>query len=79
MSEYMFGLYRGHLSARLVRQVEKRFPEVSVNNYTEPRGERCGWFSGPNRGNPFDQALASEVMAYVRSVATGKDLEILGD
>jgi len=78
MSEHMFGLYRGHLTARLVKRVETKFPMVSVTNYTEPRGEKRGWFSGPNRGNPFDRAMAAEVMTYSRSIATGRDREVLG-
>lgn len=78
MSEHMFGLYRGHLSARLVKQIETKFPEVSVTNYTEPRGEKRGWFSGPNRGSPFDGTMAREVMEYARSAARGRDREVLG-
>lgn len=78
MSEFHFQPYRGHLSAKLVAAVEKKFPRVSVNNYSEPRGEKRGWFSGPNRGSPFDDAMAREVLAYARSIAKGKDREILG-
>lgn len=77
MSEYFFGLYRGHLSAKLIRAVERKFPEVSVVNYTEPRGEKRGWFAGPNRGSPFDDRLGQAVMAYARSVARGKDSDAL--
>lgn len=77
MSEHMFGLYRGHLSARLVKAVEKKFPRVAVNNYTDPRGEKRGWFSAPNRGNPFDNQTATEVMDFARSIAKGKDVEII--
>jgi hypothetical protein len=78
MSEHHFGLYRGHLSARLIQRIEKKFPEVSVVNYTEPRGEKRGWFSGPNRGSPFDRAMSSEVLSYARSIARGKDADALG-
>ena len=79
MSEYFFGLYRGHLSARLVKRVETRFPHVSVVNYTEPRGEKRGWFAGPNRGDPFDRHMATTVLAFARSIAKGCDLEKLGE
>ncbi len=77
MSQHMFGLYSGYLSAKLIKRVETKFPEVSVNNYTEPYGKKRGWFSGPNRGSPFDGAMAREVMEYARSIATGKDREAL--
>ncbi len=80
MSQYCFGLWRGgHLSKSLVAKVERKFPEVSVINYTEPRGERRGWFEGPNRGSPFDQRLESLVMTYVREVARGNDRALIGD
>jgi hypothetical protein len=70
--EHTFGLFRGHLSAGLVEAVERRYPRVRVVNYTEPRGERRGWFAGPNRGEPFDRNMATEVMAFARSSATGR-------
>lgn len=73
----MFGLYRGHLSVQLVRAVEKKFPRVSVVNYTEPGGERRGWFAGPNRGSPFDDQMSAEVLQYARSIARGSDSERL--
>lgn len=78
MSEYFFGLYRGHLSRRLIAAVEREFPEVSVVNYTEPRGEKRGWFTGPNRGAPFDGALARNVLSFARGNARGSDRELLG-
>lgn len=73
----MFGLYRGHLSARLEKAVEKEFPGVSVINYTEPRGEKRGWFATRNYGHPFDGNTARAVLAYARSIARGKDVELL--
>lgn len=80
MSEHCFGLYRGHLSRALIKRIEAQFPEVSVINYTEPRGERRGWFACPNQGDPFDRATASAVMAWARAHATNKrDREILGE
>jgi len=79
MSEHCFGLYRGHLSAGLVKRVEAKFPHVSVVNFTEPRGDKRGWFSGPNRGDPFDRDMAERVLAYARSIAKGRDHETLGE
>lgn len=60
MSEYHFGLHSGHLIARVDR-IAKRHGAWHVN-YTEPNGQRRGWFSCQNRGNPFDQAIAKAVM-----------------
>jgi hypothetical protein len=59
MSEYMFGLHSGHLTAR-ADTIAKRHGAWHVN-YTEPRGKRRGWFACPNRGSPFDQAVAKRV------------------
>lgn len=78
MSEFSFCPYTGHLSARLIKRVEKKFPEVSVINYTEPRGEKRGWCSGPNLGHPFDGALAKSVVEFLRTAAKGRDAETLG-
>lgn len=77
MSEYMFGCFNGHLSAGLVKKIETKFRHVTVHNYTEPRGEKRGWFAGPNRGSPFDGAMAREVLSYARSVAKGRDRDVL--
>lgn len=63
MSEYMFGLHAGHLNAK-ADAIAKRHGARHVN-YTEPRGERRGWFTCPNLGNPFDQRTAADVMAAV--------------
>lgn len=78
MSVYMFTPFRGHLSAALVKKIERKFPRVAVVNYTEPRGEKRGWFAGPNRGEPFDRDLAREVGEFARANARGKDRAILG-
>lgn len=78
MSEYCFGLFRGHLTLALIRKIEQAFPHVSVINYTEPRGEKRGWFSGPNHGNPFDREMAAKVLAFARAEARGRDIGRLG-
>lgn len=78
MSQHHFGLFRGHLSRKLMSAIETRYPEVDVINYTEPRGEKRGWFCAPNRGEPFDSATARGVLDYARSIARGADLEKLG-
>jgi hypothetical protein len=63
MSEYFFGLHQGHLNARADR-IAKRFGAWHVN-YTEPRGEKRGWFACRNRGEPFDSGTARQVVAAI--------------
>lgn len=63
MSEYFFGVHRGHLTARADRIAARH--GTCHTNYTEPRGIRRGWFSCPNRGSPFDGAT---VMLHEGSV-----------
>lgn len=59
MGEHMFGVHSGHLTAK-ADLIAKRHGAWHVN-YTEPRGRRRGWFACPNRGSPFDQAVANAV------------------
>ena len=59
MAEYFFGLHSGHLGD-LADEIAKRHGAWHVN-YTEPRGERRGWFCCRNRGEPFDGATAKAV------------------
>jgi hypothetical protein len=56
MSQHFFGLHSGHLTAQAER-IARKHGAWHVN-FTEPRGERRGWFACPNRGNPFDQAAS---------------------
>lgn len=60
MSEHFFGLHRGHLTAEAGR-IAARHGAWHVN-YTEPGGERRGWFACPNLGAPFDGATARAVL-----------------
>lgn len=71
MSEYMFGLHSGHLTAK-ADKIAERHGAWHVN-HTEPRGERRGWFACPNRGRPFDQAIADAVWADIEA-AGGLDV-----
>lgn len=89
MSEFSFGVGRGHLSTRVAKTATKAGAELV--NYTDPgcscregcSGYRCPanrrhWFAGPNRGEPWDRRLAERVMAAVREAATAADRELLG-
>lgn len=60
---YFFGLHDGHLRAAADKIAKKHGAEHI--NFTEPTGHERGWFSGPNRGEPFDSRLASAVMADI--------------
>lgn len=71
MSEYMFGTSRvkpSRKDAKTMAKVAKKhgcdFTEVVL-----PGTGYQHWFSGPNRGHPFDQALSKGVYS---------DLEALG-
>jgi hypothetical protein len=63
VSEYLFGLHNGHLTA-VADQIAGRHGAWHIN-YTEPCGERRGWFACPNRGPSFYQVTASAVMADI--------------
>ena len=63
MSEYLFGTHTGHLTAAADR-IAKRHGANHVN-YTEPGGQRRGWFACQNRGDPFDGATARAVAAEI--------------
>lgn len=65
MSEHFFGLHTGHLTAK-ADQIAKKHGAWHIN-YTEPSGEKRGWFACRNRGNPFDQATAAAVMADIEA------------
>lgn len=66
MGDYFFGLHSGHLTAKADRIARKH--NAYHVNYTEPRGERRGWFGCQNLGNPFDQNRARAVMADIDQV-----------
>lgn len=73
MSEFFFGLGKGHLGKRAA-EIAKRHGAMLVN-HIDP-GCKCGrgcadncpackrhWFAAPNRGNPFDQRVRDAVLA----------------
>src|ERR1700732_472996 len=59
VSEYLFGVHYGHLAAP-ADQIAERHGAWHVN-YTDPHGQRRGWFACSNRGAQFDQAIARAV------------------
>lgn len=65
MSEYMFGVGRGKVSAAKAKKVntiakkhDARFIAANI-----PGDGFKYWFSGPNLGAPFDKAMADAVYA----------------
>jgi hypothetical protein len=66
MTMYHFGLHTGHLT----RQAQRIAARHGANhtNYTEPNGERRGWFSCPNRGDAFNRATARAVAADITEI-----------
>jgi hypothetical protein len=66
MSEYFFGLHAGHLTAKADR-IAKRHG-AAHSNHTEANGQRGGWFSCTNRGQPFDGAVADAVYRDIDAV-----------
>ena len=63
MSEHHFGLHSGHLSVKADKIARRHGADHT--NYTEPHGERRGWFSCPNLGAPFDAAVAEAVLSDI--------------
>lgn len=48
-----------------INEVAKRW-ECTLVNYSEPGRGKRHWLEGPNRGDPFDQAMATEVLRALR-------------
>lgn len=84
MAEYMFGVTRRKLSAPVVKRRDRicteeggwGYTQINESHGTDHRGRWVGWFTGPNRGEPFDGDLAARVYARVgnHADAPGADL-----
>jgi hypothetical protein len=61
MSEYFFALHSGHLPAKADKIARRH--GAAHSNYTEPNGQKRGWFSCFNRGQPFDGEIRRAVIA----------------
>lgn len=72
MSDYLFGLHPGHLGEQADR-IARRRGGWHVN-HTEPSGEQRGWFAVPDRGSPFDELAAAEILAAVERAGGMKAL-----
>jgi hypothetical protein len=79
MSEYLFGVGSGQISDREAKRVEKIASKHGATfvRWCGPEclcGRNCGgcnyrfWFAGPNRGKPFDEWMADDVLAEVGEI-----------
>jgi hypothetical protein len=77
--EYLFGTHKGKLSTRETARRHRICREEGGYGYTQidnshgtalPNGDWIGWFSGPNRGEPFNSDLAQRVMDRVQKSVT---------
>lgn len=77
MGEYFWGIRTKKVSRKAATKMHKICIEEGGNGFTEINvaegrtpgvnsGRYQGWFSGPNRGAPFDQELAMRVDSRIR-------------
>jgi len=65
MSEYMFSVTKRRLPMRVANRRDRICQKHGGYGYTQINqadGTWLGWFSGPNRGEPFDTSLANRVL-----------------
>lgn len=75
MNEHTFGVTRRKVTPaeakrrdRICRRMGGHgYQQVDQSHGTAHGGNWVGWFTGPNRGEPFDSALAREVLAAVEN------------
>lgn len=80
MGEFMFGVRDAEETKRLskpsnlrkIRKIEKEYA-VSWTAYEGPEKRLRSWFSGPNRGEPFDRQLAASVFAAMVEAGLDKN------
>lgn len=77
MTEHMFGITKRRLSARDAKRRDTICKREGGYGYTQydqsmrGQGDWLGWFSGPDNGRPFTDALARRVLAAVAAVEEG--------
>ena len=74
MSEFMFGVRKGQLTAREEQRRERiaRKHGVVFNYADFPGNGWMSWFSAPNYGEPFDSALARAVRSDIDERSEGR-------
>lgn len=70
MSEYMFGITRIRPTAQVAEQLDRICREEGGTGFQwcGQAGVKMGWFTGPNRGAPFDRNLRDRVLRRVANV-----------
>ena len=79
MSQHMFSVSRNKPSranARKIESIAKRH-ECTFVEYVDPGSGYKNWFSGPNRGAPFDDAMARAVMGALRAAGLADERGII--
>ena len=73
MSEYFFGLGNGKVLQHERDRIERAIVRADLDGVglvciNDPGPGWRYWFTGPNRGEPFDRRLAADVLAAVGKV-----------
>lgn len=70
MSEHMWGLTREKPSRSKARELDRICREAGGYGFVEISNAPgyLGWFSGPNRGHPFDRWLEQRVEAAIKDL-----------
>ncbi len=79
MSQHMFSVSRNkpsRVNARKIASIAKRHACAFVE-YVDPGDGYKNWFSGPNRGAPFDDAMARAVMSDLRAAGLADERGII--
>ena len=69
MSEYMFGVTQTRVTAAEGKYLDRVCEDeggTGFTTYSQPGTASRGWFTGPNRGEPFDRNLSHRVCERVR-------------
>jgi hypothetical protein len=79
MSQHMFSVSRNkpsRVNARKIENIAKR-NECDFVEYVDPGDGYKNWFAGPNRGAPFDDAMARAVMGDLRAAGLADESGII--
>lgn len=79
MSQHMFSVSRNkpsRVNARKIASIAKRH-KCDFIEYVDPGSKYQNWFSGPNLGHPFDDAMARAVMGDLRAVGLADESGII--
>ena len=79
MSRHHFALFTGQMTVAAVDLINEALEtagiDATLTKYDDPASGPRGWFSGPNRGAPFDTALAEVTVDHLRSIGLWTDEE----